>query len=158
NFPIQALDSAAVLQDRLAILYLYSADAAAAIEIWRGYTGAPSYNGEAKTVDIPLTFLFDSLNIPLPTVTLPEAGVGTVASTTNTASNAPDTTVPLFYGAGQKGFRSITYRSEVIGQLLYVNFIVSGTAPGHPIPSTGGAGAFATGDLIDARLFGTIEP
>jgi hypothetical protein len=158
NFPIQGLDAAATLQDRLCILYLYSPDAADGIEIWRGYTGAPTYNGTDKTVQLPLTFLFDSLNIPVPAITLAEAGFATLDNSSVNSNNNKGDMVPLFYGAGRRPFRGVTYRSEVQGAYLYVDFLVSGTAPGLPFATTGGGGSFGQGDLWSATLFGQYAP
>jgi hypothetical protein len=155
SFPIQQLDAAAPLQDRLCILYLYAPDASDGVEIWRGYTGAPKYNGETKTVDIGLKFLFDTLNIPVPAVTLPEAGFGTLSDNKNTAANTTDP-VPLAYFVGTKRFRATLYRSEVAGDLLYTDFVISGTAPGHPFNTDTGTGP--SGDLITATLFGQVSP
>jgi hypothetical protein len=148
-FPFQAIDATEVFEDKLVILYIYSPEKKVAAEFWQGRSIRPSYNGSDNTCTISLSFIFDSLNMPAPTKGLPQAGFNTTGVEQNKDGLNEDSTIPLYYGVGEKKIRPVVYRFEVNGAFAYVDFIVSGCAAGLP---------FDADDLLNLKLFDTIKP
>ncbi|HKQ06600.1 MAG TPA: hypothetical protein VJ464_15815, partial [Blastocatellia bacterium] len=147
-FPFQAIDASEVFEDKLVVLYVYSPDKETGFEFWRGRSLRPTYNGTEKTVDLNLSFIFDSLFLPVPSQGLPQAGFTISGVETNQDDLNPSSIIPLYYGVGNKKIRPVIYRFENGGAWAYVNFIVSGCAPGLP---------FDPDDIINLKLFDTIK-
>lgn len=149
NWPFTVLEAGQNLEDATVYVHVYSPDAGDAISkmAW-GYTGGRKYSGSDKTVTLSASFFWRSLDAPLPTKLLSQAGFGASdQSSANTEDNQDELAVPIVYGVNNFKIRPTIVRKLPDGNVLRTNFVLSG-CNGQP---------FSVGDVTAAetKLFST---
>lgn len=149
NFPFTVIEGAANPEDSLVFIHIYSPDAATAVaNVFWGYLGARKYDGNDKYASYTVSFFWDALDALLPTKLVHQAGFDISEGAAQLSEDGTEEMViPVVYGAGEIKIRPLIYSHWTEGELLHVNFIVSGC---------NGLG-FASNYLTGAKLWGTTH-
>jgi hypothetical protein len=136
SFTIKQLDAAQVLEGAIVNFYIYSPDANDVGPIFWGHSGRPDYEGENKTVTLPVSFFWDDFNIEFPYKLLNEAGFNpTDASSQNSEDNQEDNVLPVVYGVSNFKVKPNIVRKQIDGSVLKINAVLSGVHGGAPFQS-----------------------
>jgi hypothetical protein len=149
SFPFTVIEGASNPEDSLVFIHVYSPDAATAVaNVFWGYLGARKYDGNDKYASYTVSFFWDALDALLPTKLVHQAGFDISEGAAQLSEDGTEEMViPVVYGAGEIKIRPLIYSHWTEGELLHVNFIVSGC---------NGLG-FASNYLTGAKLWGTTH-